>query len=114
MTLILPVYFTGYNRRKDRSVSLRFETQELSTEQLGEIDKLVMDETFGNLLFKENAFQPADLDIKDAEETGKTVSQRIRAILFIEWTQKGKQGDFESYYRMRGDEICAKLKAQLD
>jgi hypothetical protein len=112
--LKLPVYFTGYNRRKDRSVSLRFETQELSTAQLGEIDALVMEETFGWLAFKENELQPVDIPTQDAEETGKTASARMRGILFIEWTQKGKVGTFDGYYRQRMDELCDKLKAQLD
>lgn len=112
--ILLPAYFTGYNRRKDRSVSLRFETQELSTTQLGNIDQLVMEEAFGNLLFKENAIQDEDIPTEQAEDEEKTPSQRLRSILFIEWTQKGKQGDFNLYYRTRMHLICEKLKAQLD
>lgn len=109
----LPCYFTNYSRRKDRSVSLRFETQELSTVELGEIDALVMDEVFGTLLFKANAIQPDDIPTEDAEETGKTPSKRMRDILYVEFTQKGGS-DWPTYYRTRMDELCAKLKAQLD
>jgi len=112
--LQLPVYFTGYNRRKDRSVSLRFETQELSTEQLGEIDALVMEETFGNLLFKESAFQQSDIPTEDAEDTSKTPSKRLRAVIFVLWQQTGKPGDFEVFYRSKMEELCTRIKAVLD
>lgn len=107
----LPAYLTGFSSKADGSAGIRFSTQELTADDFGllkgDLNK------FGWLIFKEGEIQDEDIPEDDAEEA-KTPSQRVRAILFVEWKQKGKQADFNSYYRLRMDAICERLKSQLD
>lgn len=108
----LPAYLIGYNRKADRSCSVRFETQELSTLDLIELDKHY--QAFGWLLFQENPISDANIPKEPAIDGDKTPAERLRAVLFILWKQRGENGDFEAFYRLKMDKIIFHLKSKLD
>lgn len=106
----LPGYFTGFSSRTDGSYSLRFATQELSDEDVTTLSK--HRNQFGVVAFVENEAQLSDIPKGDAEE-GKTPSQRLRASLFVLWTQEGKKGEFESFYRDKMEKLIDHIKSKL-
>lgn len=110
--ITLPAYMTGFSSKSDGSASIRFSTQELSADQFAELSKNL--NAFGYLLFKENQITLDDMPTEDVEDRNKTPSKRLRASLYVLWTQKGSQGDFEVYYRDMVEKYIIKIKAALD
>lgn len=108
----LPAILTGYNRKADRSCSIRLETQELTSEQLLELDKHY--QLFGWFIFNENAISTKDIPNEQAEDKDKTPSKRQRAVIYLIWKQLNTEQDFDSYYRMRMEKNIEKLKNELD
>lgn len=101
--------------RKDGSVTLIFTTaQEIPDDEVIYLLNAGRKDELGWLLWSPNPFQEGDIPSEEAPETGKTPSERLRAILFVEWEQKGKKGPFNTYYIERMDKICEALKARLD
>lgn len=110
--ITLPAYLTGFSSKSDGSASVRFSTQELTSDQFAELSKNL--NGYGFLLFKENAITLEDMPTEDVEDKSKTPSKRLRASLFVLWKQKGEMGDFESYYRLMVEKFIERIKAQLD
>lgn len=108
----LPVYIVGYSRKQDMSCSVRLETQELTGEQLLELDEHY--QKFGWFIFSENEVNLKDIPTEEAEDKNKTPSKRLRAVIFILWKQEGEQGDFESYYRAKVEKLIDFIKTKLD
>ncbi len=107
----LPAILTGFSSHADGGAGIRFTTNELAGEDYvslaGEKGK------FGWLIFKENDIQDEDIPKTEAEES-KTPSQRLRGVLFVLWSQEGKKGNFEDYYRSRMEKLIEIIKAKLD
>ena len=109
----LPAYLTGFSSRVDGSAGIRFTTNELTADDFGLLQNNL--NKFGWLVFQENEAQLVDMPIEQAEDKNKTPSKRLRAVLFILWTQTGKPGgDFEVYYRNQVEKIIDHLKSKLD
>lgn len=109
----LPCYLTGFSSKSDGSASLRFNTQELTAEDFGEL-KTDLNE-FGALLFRPNVTQIEDVPTEDVEDKNKTPSKRLRACLYVLHTQQGgKPETFEQFYRERMEQIIGMIKAKLD
>lgn len=109
----------GYNRRKDRSVSVTFHLQETSSEDLKEIDETC--DQFGTLYFKESGHLTQEekeaIDKADIPNEGKSQSQRIRSVMYLIWQQKyeyDKTVSFEYFYKSKTEEIINHFKSQLD
>ena len=111
--ILCPAIFDGYTRRKDRSVSLRFITQEKTSAEIMDIDQ------FGILYFRgEEKMNPdeieeldnIDLDVYDEP---KSQSQRLRNVLYILWKQEGERGDFKKFYKQKTEEIIQHFKNKL-
>jgi hypothetical protein len=115
MNLQIPCHILMPTFRKDGGATLKFtSTLELSqTEKMFLLEAGQRDE-IGWMVWKPNKIQVPDLPTEQASEGEKSPSKRMKAILYVEWEQKGKQGTFDGYYRQRMDELCDKLKAQLD
>lgn len=47
------------------------------------------------------------------DKKAKTHSERLRHVLYRQW-EKNKKGDFNSYYKMRMEEIIATEKEKID
>jgi hypothetical protein len=109
----IPVTLDSANRRKDRSVSLRFSsTQELGTADFAELDRLTP--SSGWLLFAQNEFDEGDVPHEDAPDDGKRPSQRLRAVLFIWWHQNTDQSEpFQRFYERWMEKRINSIKEEL-
>lgn len=109
----LPATFTSLRYLSDGGVSIGFHTQELSNEEkllVGSFHNL-----YGQLLFRpnEDQFTEEEMPREDIDFEGKKPSQRLRAVLYRFWESKGKQGDFEMFYRGKVEEMIDHYKAKL-
>lgn len=99
----VPVTLDGVNRKKDRSVSLRFTSLfEVSNEDFAIMDKFHQDS--GHLLFKKNSFTQEDIPQEDVEtDVAKSQSVQVRDALWILYKQRGNPtGDktkWNEFYR---------------
>jgi hypothetical protein len=109
----IPVTLDSANRRKDRSVSLRFSsTLELGTADFAELDRLTP--SSGWLLFAQNEFDEGDVPHEDAPDDGKRPSQRLRAVLFIWWRQNTDQSEpFQRFYESWMERRINSIKEEL-
>lgn len=108
----------GYNPRKDKSLTIRFETGEKSPEDVMKIHSMI--DTFGYLVFKaENQLtneEIKELDNLDVElyDKPKTQSQRLRNVLFLNWKQETEgHEEFKDYYKSKTDTIIEHFKNKL-
>lgn len=106
----------GYSSRADNSLGLRFATQEVTGETVAELQRIQGE--FGWIVFAPNSNTPPEAPDEAPEEEGKSLSERLRSILFVRWKQLQDQGktdkDFESYRRMTMEAMIASVKAKLD
>lgn len=121
-----PAVLTKYNPRKDRSVTISFETDEKSAEQIAELHGIMG--TYGALVFKaEDQLTPKELkEIKslDLEMAGKSKSERLRNVLYVLHQQENKgsykdeyavvKRDFNDYYAQKMEEIINHYKGKLE
>tara|TARA_R110000824_G_scaffold134186_3_gene297119 strand:+ start:3988 stop:4359 length:372 start_codon:yes stop_codon:yes gene_type:complete len=115
--LLCPAVLDGYSRRKDRTVSLRFITQEKTSQEVMEIDSML--DQFGILYFRGEekmnkdeieSLDKVDLDLYDEP---KSQSQRLRNVLYILWKQDGEVGDFKKYYKQKTEEVIQHFKNKI-
>ena len=119
MKLLQAAQLTGYRRRKDRTVSVTFTTQEVL--DISEIDQMATDESGGILYFRADdqmKFNQAEVEELDAIELDlydqpKSQSQRLRNVLYKVWQQDG-EGEFKEYYRHQTERIIEHFKSKLD
>lgn len=118
MRILTQAILDGYQRRKDRSVSVRFITQEKTSSEVMAIDEMV--DTFGVLYFRAGEEMNQDevdeldnleLDIYDKP---KTQSQRLRGVLYKLWESQGKKGDFKTFYKQKTESVIEHFKQQID
>lgn len=98
----------------DRSIKLTFNTRELGEDA---IHLFGMVHSEGWLVYAENEdANEADIPAEKADPmlSNKTQAQRLRGSLYRLWEQKGKQGDFEDYYKSRLEQFIDKVKEQLE
>lgn len=108
----------GYGPRKDRTLGLRFITQEMNALEVANVHEML--DGFGYLYFKsEHALSKSEIEELDALETdlvdnGKTQSKRIRSVLYRLW-EVDHEGytDFKDYYRFKTEAIITWLKGKL-
>lgn len=112
MTFQIPAILTSFSTKADGGASIRFVTNEMSDEDFLILKKF--HNTFGYLLFKENAFKEEEVPKEDAEDKNKTPSKRLRACLYILWQQKGSPGSFDGYYRDQMEKVIQMVKSKLD
>ncbi len=106
----LPAYFTGFSSRADGSMSLRFNTQEVNSDEVTEMKRSLL--SFGWIVFapQEEALEIPKESISDDT---KKPSVRLRAVIYILWQQKGSVGDFDTFYRGRIESIIDNIKLKL-
>lgn len=103
---------SGVSTKKDGSLGVRFNTQELDIQNKLSIMEYV--NKFGWLLFSPANITEKDIPDKDPEIEGKTPSQRLRNVLYVLWNEKSNEPDFESYYRKQMNKIIETLKSKID
>lgn len=117
MNIVRQVSFESANRKKDRSVSIRFTTDlEQSTDDFMEIDKML--NSRGILYYSDRGELTQEeidtLDEVDIEMQGKSKSQRMRSVMFLLWKQQGEKGNFKDFYSEKMESIITKMKDKLD
>lgn len=113
--LKLPAIFAGIQSKVDRSYKLTFVTRELAGDDAAELLKLNQSECW-LLVAPDDSLDAVDVPKAkpDAGTNQKTPGQRLRAVLFVLWSQSGKPGDFEDFYRSRLESLIEQYKAKLD
>lgn len=117
MRILTVAQLDGYQRRKDRSISLRFVTQEKTSNEVMQIDQL--QDTYGILYFrgeeKLNQEEIEELDRVDIDlyDQPKSQSQRLRNVLYKVWQQSGGDGEFKDYYKQQTERIINHFKDKL-
>lgn len=82
--ITVPVTLDRANRRKDKSVSLAFTTNmEITNEDFATMDLFV--QNTGWLLFKRNEIDAAEIPAEQAPDESKSLSDRLRATLYVRW-----------------------------
>lgn len=119
MKILIPAILDNYSPRKDNSFSLKFVTQELSNEQLLNIN--AARDKFGVLYFKgeesitEEEIEKLDKVDIDITDKSKTPSKRIRSVLFRNWQQDNKGfTEFKNFYIFETERIIEHYKKKLD
>lgn len=98
--------------KKDDSISFTAATPELTDAELAAFRQL--GKVTVNALLEPQTDSGGVLEIKEKIDDGKSPSQRLRAILYVYFEQKGRPGDdFEVFYRMQIEKIIGKIKEQL-
>ena len=116
MNIIRTVSLDRISRRKDKSVTMVFVTDnEQTPEQLMELDKQL--DQRGVLYFKPKGLlttaEADELDAVDIELEGKTQSQRLRNVLFILHQQSESKDDFKTFYKEKTEKIIQQIKDKL-
>lgn len=112
-TFQVPAVLDGVSTLKDGGLSVRFHTQEVNNEQ--KIAVMNFMAQFGWLLFSSQEHDDElELDKIRKDTGGKTPSQRLRGVLYIEYQQSGKQDlTFEQYYAKRMEQFIGYVKQNL-
>lgn len=111
----LPAIFAGIQSKVDRSYKLTFATRELSGDDAAMLLKMANNECW-LLISPDDSLDSVDVPNAkpDSGTNQKTSGQRLRAVLFVLWSQSGKPGDFEDFYRQKIENLIEQYKAKLD
>lgn len=116
MKLLLPAIINPPSIRKDGSVSIKFDSRELSSEEYMTI--MGFRNCEGWLAFQPNEDGIPDLPEERAEIDEKTASERLRAVLYVWYTQETSKskftGTFESFRKEKMETIIQGVKSKLD
>jgi len=116
--ITFPVVLDGYSPRKDKCVSIRFITQEKTSDEIREIHENL--DRYGILYFRgeeqltkseRDALDNIDIDLTEGR---KTQSQRIRNTLYKLWEQEPKGMVFKEFYKHHTELIIEWLKNKLE
>lgn len=107
---------TSLSTKVDGSIKVSLETRELSAADSATLFELRGAEAWA--IISESELKDEDVKLPterpDPAVGTKTPSQRLRAVLYRLWEQ-GKGGtDFESFYRVRMEQIIDQLKGKLE
>jgi len=116
--VLIPVIIDGLMRRKDGSLGIKLETQELSGKQAGELFSLAGKTAFAYLSAVEpDANETKVIDSLDPEIKGKTPSKRLHDVLFVWWSQNKGSANvpdvFDYFYKQKIESFIEIIKAEL-
>ena len=115
--LILPAILEKLNTLKDKTVKITFETNELSPAELGSLATYL--QTFGYLAFKKDMFKADEKELlksleTEYKETGKSKSQRLRAVLYKNFEQNNLDYKvFDDYYNYQMETLIKHFKSKI-
>lgn len=106
------VVLEGFTSKKDKSLSLRFSTPEMRD------DEAVAVRALQNVV-SDMLIQPLDEEFPEivevkAETDRKTASSRLRGILWVLWDKRGREGDFDVFYRAQMEKFIQRIKDLVD
>ena len=118
MNIVRQVSFESANRKKDRSVSIRFTTDlEQSTDDFMEIDKML--NSRGILYYSDRGELTQEeidtLDKSTVENVGLSQSQKIRRKIYVLYKKLGieEQTDKE-FYKLKTEKILEYLQREIN
>lgn len=116
--IIVPSLLDGIRTLKDKTLKVTFETNELNPQDLlGLMENL---NQFGFLAFKPQPFKKEEKEILEQlesgyEEQGKTPSQRLRGVLYVNYQQNNDGFDtFTRYYDHHLEKIINHFKSKIN
>lgn len=111
----LPAIFAGIQSKVDRSYKLTFNTRELSGDDAAVLLRMSQAECW-LIVSPDDSIDAVDVPKfkPDAGTNQKTPGQRLRAILFVLWSQSGRPGDFETWYASKLENLIQQYKSKLD
>ena len=117
--IIKIVTLEGVNRKKDRSIGLRFTTlQEQTSEELRVLDELFQRNCV--IAIKEDdkltSDEISDLDNLEVDlyDKAKSPSKRLRNVLFVQHQQLNNGSEWKDYYNSQMEKIITHFKDKLD
>lgn len=116
--LLINAILESLSTLKDKSVKIVFHSQELTVEQISELYKSIQDFVF--LGIKGDVFKTQEKEILnnidvDYADQKKTASQRLRAVLYVYFTQDNKgYSDFKDYYNFQMEKLINHFKDKLE
>ncbi len=118
--LMIPCSIEGVSTRKDKTLKVVIETQELTPDKIAHLMSLWVN-GYGIMCFKGEQFSQDEQELMNsiklsAEELGaKTPSERLRNTLYVLFRDnpKGFQ-TFDSFYLNHMEEIIKMVKRRLD
>lgn len=115
--LIIPAQLNRLNTLKDGTISIVFETQELSPNDIGQLYALRMKLCY--VAIKPETFSAKEKEIvgeleAEIQPNGKTPGQRLRNVLYRLWEQNSEgYADFNLFYINRIDKLINQIKDKL-
>lgn len=109
-----PAIISKIETMSDKTLRLRIDTQEMTNEEKSDIFSL--HDKFVYLFFGDNLeYKPsfADLPPIVLEDNEKSPSERLRAVLFVYWKEKGIKEDFDVFYRKYINKVIESVKEKL-
>lgn len=99
--------------RKDGSLKVVFETQEVSAATGYSLINLRGQ--FGCLNFapEDREIEQPENSIEGAKPNKKSESQKLRAVLYVWWEKMGATGNFKRFYEMQMEKLIEHVKAKL-
>ena len=118
MNIVRQVTFESANRKKDRSVSIRFTTDlEQSTDDFMEIDKML--NSRGILYYSDRGELTQEeidtLDKSTIENVGLSQSQKIRRKIYVLYKKLGIEGQTDKeFYKLKTEKILEYLQKEIN
>lgn len=111
----LPVIISGLATKVDGSIKIALETREMSPQDSAILFDLRGTEAWAVLASEELKEVKLPDERPDQTIGKKTSAQRLRAVLYRVWQQRGGNGvDFESWYRVTMERIIDQYKEKLE
>lgn len=113
----VPAEVVKVETKANRSLRIVCDTQEnMTDENMARV--MALYEKYGHWVFlpDEREVQPedvVDLPPLPKREDEKSPAQRLRAVLFVYFKQKGEPGDFESFYNTQVGRFIEAIKEKL-
>lgn len=112
MIIKLPACLDNYKERKDGSTSLKFDSREISEEEVLILRRFRNVE--GWMLFSTDDLNAKDVPDEEPEVDMKTPAQRLRAVLFLRWKMLGEPNTFRAYYDKSMEHFINEVKSKLE
>ena len=116
--IIIGAVLEGFRSLKDKTLTLKFDTNEPTPEQLVEIALSI--QKFGYVAFSLDEFKTKEIEFlsnlkSTYEDKTKTHAQRMKNVLYIAWKQN-KEGyeDANEYYKFKMEQFINHIKSKLD
>lgn len=109
----VPAQLVSINRKKDMSMSLRFESTKEWTDVQEIAEMFSYQNAEGWLMFSMNTFQEKDIPCENTPEDGRSPSKRLHGVLYAYWKEKRIGGDFNVFYKNKMESIIDKVKKKF-